>query len=175
MLRRLLEFLAPRLFEERRITIGGQLYMRRFYLFGQMSPRLAELWNCGRKPRQRLGFLRTTYLHCIHRPDADRFCHNHPWSGGGRILTGGYVEQRYAGDPHKGADVIVHRFFKPGARQELGPNTFHRIHELLEDVCWTLFWAHGKSQSWGYWHDTEKRFIPWRELHGLDSNSDPSG
>lgn len=170
ILRRILEAVAKRL-PERRIVVKGELYLQRYYLFGRMPDDLAALWNCGDTPRERLGFLPTTYLHHFHRPDADRDCHNHPWHGRGVVLVGGYIEERwlgYPGNPESYKAMVVR---KPFAEQNLEPHTYHRIDTLLAPTVWTLFWVGKQQQTWGYWSEDLGRHVPWRERHA-DSNTD---
>lgn len=99
------------------------------------------------------------YLHFFHRGDADLELHNHPWAGESLIMTGGYVEERRVGDE------ILTRWYRPGDRNILGPETFHRVDLLAPDEgCWTLFTASAKVQSWGFWNRITNAFTPWREF-----------
>lgn len=172
LMHRALKF-ASQFFEERRIEVGGELYLQRFYVAGSMPPELADLWNVDR-PSEVLGFLPTIYLHCFHKPDADRDLHCHPWTGVGLILSGGYIEKRMAGNPLVEPDSVrtYFREMRPGMLQRVTPFDFHRVHTLLGEPTWTLFVVGEKVQTWGYWNADEKRFVPWREKH-KDSNSDP--
>lgn len=163
-MRRFLERLSAKL-PERRIIIDGELYLQRFYLWGKMPADLAKLWNCGETPKERLGFLKTTYLHCFHLPDKDRDCHNHPWKGWGRILVGGYTEERWIGHPSNPSSfkTLIHR--RQFAKQELQPNDYHRVATLDDPTVWTLFRIGDYEQSWGYWSEAERRHVPHQERH----------
>lgn len=169
MLGTILERIAAHL-PERRIIIDGKLYLRRFYLWGRMPDNLADRWNCGVRPKERLWFLPTTYLHCFHAPDADRDCHNHPWPARGRILVGGYLEERWTKHPELDG---AYKFFvcrNPGDRQKLDPDTFHRVSQLFAPKVWTLFWIGPYQQDWGYWDAAHHRFEPHRERHADPNN-----
>lgn len=171
LLARLCEMIAAYL-PERRIVIDGELYLQRFYLFGKMPDDLALLWNCGVIPKQRIGFLPTTYLHRFHKPDKDRACHNHPWSGRGLILVGGYIEERWSTHPAEAGAYKYMRVMAPFARQKLEADTFHRVASLLVDgPIWTIFQIGEYQQKWGYWIEEENRFIPYNERHA-DPNAD---
>jgi len=171
MLKRFLEWLAPKL-EERRISINGELYLQRYYLWGRMPPELAKLWNCGNVPKERFGWLPTTYLHRFHLPDPDREVHNHPWIGRGRILVGGYKEVRLVSKPLEGEDYEYRvKAYLPGDKQEVLPDTFHRVSELFADEVWTVFSVGERQQKWGYMVPG-KGFIPYDKKHA-DPNSDP--
>lgn len=91
----------------------------------------------------RVGELRPM-LHRIHRPDADRHLHNHPWKTARfRILTGGYVEERLV-------DGVVQRLtLRPGDVNELDANTFHRI-DSIEPNTWTFGLVGERVQDWGF-------------------------
>lgn len=160
LLAKFLEWLAPRFLEERRIHVGGHLYLRRFYVLGQMEDGLAKFWNCGKRPRQRFGFLPTVYLHCFHRPDADRWMHNHPWSARGLILTGGYIELRYPQHPSRSHNVLQ-RTLRPGSFQKFDEDTYHNIVTLLDDVVWTVLATGTRTQGWGFWDPVRRRHVPW--------------
>lgn len=170
MLDKLLTLVA-RFLPERRIIIDGEIYLRRYYLWGRMPDDLADLWNCGTRPRQRLGFLRTAYLHRFEKPDADRDCHNHPWSGRSLILVGGYIEDRWTAHPSKPGAQLVRVERRPLTRMRLEPDTFHRIDSLRAPVVWTLFRIGPKVQGWGYWDARTEQFVPWRDRHA-DANVD---
>lgn len=171
LFKRMLERLASRL-EERQIIIDGELYLQRYYVAGRMPEALADLWDVDR-PKERLGFLPTIYLHRFHRPDAERSLHNHPWFALGVILTGGYLETRMRGNPLVEPHGVfsIQRNMRPGMLQLITPYDFHRVSMLHDDEVWTLFCIGEKQQSWGYWLDEEKRFAHWREVHGDDSNT----
>jgi len=163
--------LVSRVLPERQIVIDGELYLQRFYLWGKMPPELAALWNCGTIPKQRFGSLPTTYLHCFHKPDKDRDCHNHPWHAEGRILTGGYLEERWVGHPSERGAYKVTVVRSPGDEQRLTPDTFHRVSDLLALRVWTYFSVGPYEQSWGYWCEKDNCFVHHRARHA-DPNTD---
>lgn len=170
MMNKLLTFIA-RFLPERRIMVGGEVYLRRYYLFGRMPELLADKWNCGKLPRQRLGFLRTRYLHCFEQPDDDRDCHCHPWVGKSRILSGGYVEDRWSAHPRLPASQLQTHERKPGQLVRLEPDTYHRIDKLNAPRVWSLFTAGEPVQVWGYWDARAEAFVPWYARHA-DVNAD---
>lgn len=161
LLRRVLEQVSKHLPARRIVDNDGGPYLTKYYLFGKMPPEFADMWD--RRPTERLGWLNTTCLHRFYRPDMDRDCHNHPWSATGRILTGGYVEERWVGDPREDHAYLTMRCLLPGEYQQIEANTFHRIVELGDDEVWTLFRTSDKVQSWGFWVEAQDRFQPWRE------------
>jgi hypothetical protein len=115
------------------IRLDGEAYLTRWFL------------TCPWKPGDPTG-PEGWYLHHIHRPDADRRLHNHPWHwASSRILRGGYSELYHAGD---GRDKF--RINYPGDGHYIFGYMFHRIHAVLPNT-WTLFRAgpkHGKG--WGF-------------------------
>jgi hypothetical protein len=86
------------------------------------------------------------YLHRIHRPDADRRLHNHPWKRATSwILRGGYIEIR---EGHPGEHLRHER--RPGDRVGLAGQTFHRVASVF-DPCYTLFRSGPKhGRGWGF-------------------------
>ena len=83
-------------------------------------------------------------LHQIHRPDADRFLHNHPWATAQfLILAGGYVEHRLVGDE------VVTRMLAPGDVNSLDADTFHRV-DSVQPGTWTLGLIGERVQDWGF-------------------------
>lgn len=158
VLRKLSDFLP-----ENRVQIDGDVYLRRFYLCGKMPKVLVPLFNFGPKARQRLGFLPTIYLHCFYRPDHDRDLHNHPWAGTSLILTGGYVEERYSGNPADPNSRKKLKVVSSGDINKIHAHTYHRVDRLLEDEVWTLFVLGPKVQSWGFWSEEEGRHIHHKE------------
>lgn len=109
------------------------------------------------------------YLHHFHRPDVDRWVHNHPWSWAlSIVLAGSYEEERL--------DQVVEYEVAAPARagtkwNEFGPHAhkrevltdrrvvrwfnfltrrdYHRVLELHGDV-WTIFVTGPRQQSWGF-------------------------
>jgi hypothetical protein len=97
---------------------------------------------------------RRLMLHRIHRPDSDRWLHNHPWKTAAfLILGGGYTEERLVdGD-------VVKFVLKPGDVNRLDANTFHRI-TSIEPNTWTLGLIGERVQDWGFL--VEGELILWR-------------
>jgi hypothetical protein len=68
-------------------------------------------------------------LHRIHRPDADRAPHNHPWRRARFIVaSGGYVEERLT---DRGP---VRRQLSVGDVNVLDADVYHRIIQVLPDT-----------------------------------------
>lgn len=132
----------------RRIELDGDLYLERFYFLGA-KPRWTD--------RGWLTFLPAVYLHCFHRPDADRELHNHPWTTSySLILSGGYDEERAHGDAETDTGWtfwplrIFDHTYGMGAVNTIKRGTFHRVSELHTPHVWTLF-AHGERVGkWGF-------------------------
>ena len=83
-------------------------------------------------------------LHRIHRPDADRHLHNHPWrTARFLIVSGGYVEERLVDGR------IERRILQPGDVNHLADDTFHRV-----DTVWPNTFTVGllgdRVQDWGF-------------------------
>lgn len=162
LISRVLEAVAKRL-PENRIAIDGDIYLRRFYLCGQMGGRLASLFRFGPAVKERLGFLPTVYLHCFYRPDHDRDLHNHPWAGTSLLLSGGYVEERWMGHPASSGAFKRFKVFVAGNVNKLDASTYHRVDTLLAERVWTLFIIGPKTQSWGFWDEARARHVNHRD------------
>jgi len=87
-------------------------------------------------------------LHRLHRPDADRHPHNHPWRRARFwILNGGYLEER-ASPGGRGPAVL--RWFLPGDANDFAADTYHRLIEVLPDT-WTFGVAGERTdEEWGF-------------------------
>ena len=99
---------------------------------------------------------RVTLQH-FHRGDEDRELHGHPWHGVSLILSGGYREERRAGNS------VVSKVFLPGDVNVICPDTYHRI-DLLREDCWTLFATGPVVAKWGFWSRDTGEFTPWRKF-----------
>lgn len=125
-----------------RIVLGGDLYMRRFYLRGEPN---------GSGPSLRLQH--------IVRADKDRTLHNHPWDyAESRILRGWYREKRQAcywprtTTEQRGPETLHRR--APGTRNVLRSDYFyediHRIVAVSPGGVWTLFRTSARhGRGWG--------------------------
>jgi len=155
---RFLRWLSARL-ARRQIVIDDRLYLSRYYLAGPIQG-AAKLWPEDDQPRERLGWLRRTwYLHKIHRPDAERDMHDHPWDGRGRVLAGAYMERTPQGVALK----------SEGDKTHVTPGGYHRISQLV--TCpsdpareiWTLLRVGPVVHGWGYLVDGAH--VPHAEYH----------
>jgi len=125
---------------------GGEPYLERYFLF--------KLPN---------GI--TLYLHRFVASDPDRGLHDHPWpASGSLVLAGGYTELRLDGND------VVSRHLKPGRRNALAGDTFHRILLPQDGDAWTLFWHRNKNQSWGFIRQRDDR--SWGYLPHDDTQED---
>lgn len=83
-------------------------------------------------------------LHRIHRADADRYPHNHPWrSALFRIVSGGYTEERLVDGE------LVTATLRPGDTNRLAFDTFHRV-TAIEPETWTVGLIGDRMQDWGF-------------------------
>ncbi|MEM7096166.1 MAG: hypothetical protein AAF567_24385 [Actinomycetota bacterium] len=119
-------------------------------------------------------------VHRLHRPDADRDLHNHPWSFASVVISGGYWES-YASagnlaernrDPRRPqGDLAAHpsRFVRLTNRKRAWVD-YHRITQVLPGTR-TLVLAGPRQNSWGFWRETgyTEEHIGWREY--LDSKA----
>jgi len=107
-------------------------------------------------------------IHHIRRPDADRHLHNHPWNAQRIVLRGWYTEvcdsffPQNAGDPLEAVTLTCQRTLKAGDTAPLRCGEFHRVAEVSEGGCWTLFITGRKRGSWGFKLD-DGTFVHWRE------------
>lgn len=115
------------------------------YITRSIGPRIA-----GRRP----------ILHRLHRPDADRHPHNHPWRRARFwILNGGYLEERVASHDRtilrleeraalRGRTSL--RWYLPGDANDFVADTYHRLVEVLPDT-WTFGLVGERTdEEWGF-------------------------
>lgn len=97
------------------------------------------------------------YLHHFHASDQGLEFHSHPfaWSFG-LILVGGYIEERLALD-----GTVTSKIVKPGSINYITNKIFHRV-DLIEEDCWTLFFAGPRTQDWGFKDRETLKFRDWR-------------
>lgn len=105
------------------------------------------------------------FLHHFQQSDPTEDFHNHPYENShSRILAGGYAEERYYPGLSElaGHEVLQVRLLLPGDRNEIGPNTFHRIDLLDKRGCWTLFYVGKKTgDGWGFLNRRTGTFKKW--------------
>lgn len=118
-------------------------------------------------------------IHYIRRADADRDMHNHPWrEARGRILLGGYLEERLAegglgrayvadgkgGWRDDGACMVLRpsRWYLPGDRTQLDATTFHRVARVKPRTWTTLVVGERTGDEWGFLDADDGTFKPWR-------------
>lgn len=91
-------------------------------------------------------------VHKIHRGDADRWLHNHPWRTAKFLIAcGGYVEERLVDG------VRVERELAPGNVNELDASTFHRV-LIVKPNTWTIGIVGERCQEWGFLVD-DREFV----------------
>jgi hypothetical protein len=103
-------------------------------------------------------------LHHFHRPDQDRWLHDHPWrTSYSVILAGSYDEERLVGKSVNGIVQTILRHVR--LFNKITDQDFHKVTKLHGDV-WTLFITGERVQDWGFLVNGKK--MPWREYLGLD-------
>ena len=156
---------------------GGEVYLRRYYLWGEPGDVLEKYFPEGTRMRwwqHFLTWLPLTYLHKFEESDSDEELHDHPWSGTSLILAGGYLEERRkldversvalpSGDGHvfESRYYVDRRAYRPGQVNRLGPATFHRV-LLFEKDCWSVIKVGDRKKSWGFFDMKTGRYEDWR-------------
>lgn len=125
------------------ITKDGSPYLTRWWL----SPSDEQRYH-SRKHRPAL------LLHRIHREDADRDPHSHPWWFVSLVIKGSYVESIYDERGDYSSTVIRKRWSLAHRNTKI----FHQIIDVSDDL-WTLVLVGPKKKSWGFM--TEKGFVNW--------------
>ena len=112
---------------------GETPYMIRYHLF--FREKSEHLENNVRLPFN-------AYLHKIVLSD-EPILHDHPWSWGTFIISGGYWEHTPEGT-----------FWRaPGTMRTRSSTDLHWL-ELEDDKpCWTLFWHGRRRRTWGFQTD----------------------
>jgi hypothetical protein len=131
-------------FKKRDIMVGGELYLRRWFL----TPRI---------------FGRRLLLHHIYKADPTRDLHCHPWSFWTLCLRGGYIEET-----ERDGLKTIH---VSGQMKYRDAEFRHRIDRVLGQ-CWTLVLAGPAVREWGFW--TERGWVNWRQYLGIPTGSDTS-
>ena len=87
------------------------------------------------------------YLHKICLPDYDEHRHDHPWNFISLILKGGYLEKFATVSNY---NLVFNELRKPGALVKRSRDDVHKVEKLLSDSNWSLVFAWGKYENWGY-------------------------
>jgi hypothetical protein len=142
-------------------------------LVNRQSPRWAlmegfQVAKNGSPYLDRLRLIQTplfgVYLHRIHRPDADRDPHDHPWWFASLVLSGGYHELVWdhpenIGRLPYGEDTTLRE------RNRWSLRTIRRSHAhkitAVRGQLWTLVLTGPRRSSWGFW--TDRGFADWRD------------
>ena len=126
------------------IYIDNEPYLTRYYLWGNGSGKGLEV-----------------YFHFLHKPDQERWLHNHPWKWFFSIvLKGHYIQsviEPHSTHPERRIERI--RFFNFFRNTE----RYHSISEVAKGGTWTLVIVPPKTQSqqpWGYWNEETKTHEP---------------
>ena len=152
MIRNLLVRLAKRTPYTPILGSDGSLYMERFWLI---------------KERSWLPF--AMRIHVIHRPDADRHPHDHPWDFRTLILDGFYEEElldikkRPMGWKQRAraaAAVVMTSVLRAGDTATRNRGQYHRITRVPSPVT-TLVICSRRHSSWGFL--VGGRHVPWRD------------
>jgi hypothetical protein len=125
------------------------------------------------------------FLHRFVSSDGVGELHCHPWSESvSFILLGEYREISSIGEdalqhdvPHawKILQPPTTRVLRPGDKNVISANTFHRV-ELLTPEVWTLFIHGPRVQPWGFVkEDVYGRPLEMRVVQGKTSDARPKG
>jgi hypothetical protein len=103
------------------------------------------------------------YLHHIHRPDADRDPHDHPWAFASVVLAGSYTELVWPDKRRCGEFVRRDR-----PRWSLRSMRRRQAHIITDchGPLWTLVLTGRRQGEWGFWTRAGQgnaKFVPWRE------------
>lgn len=131
MRERLIHGVLNRLFAHRDIVLGGELYLRRWYVAG-------------------LGTDCQVFLHAIRLPDSGRDLHDHPWDFSSRVIAGGYIEhvETYGED---GRSDCSARFVR--VRGDEFDHMAEHIHRIVsvKPLTFTLVKTGPARRVWGFW------------------------
>lgn len=86
------------------------------------------------------------YLHRLDGPDGGPHLHDHPWWCLSIVLSGYYLERREDGETRRARKVMLRR-----------PEAAHRIDQVSNEPCWTLFLTGPRLREWGF--HTERGWI----------------
>lgn len=148
--------LLSKLLKNETIYVDGEPYLTRFYL-GEPNQR-----KIGEKPQ--------VFIHFFHKSDQGVELHNHPYTGLGIMLAGGYREERITEVTGRTRDgrtetVFVEREPKvvaPGMVNELSLSDYHRT-DLVdpEGGAWTIFVTGPRVKHWGFLNRATLAFFPY--------------
>ena len=79
------------------------------------------------------------YVHKIVLSD-EPILHDHPWSWGTFIISGGYYEHTLKGTFWRG----------PGSWRTQTSTDLHWLELKKNKPCWTLFWHGRRTRVWGF-------------------------
>lgn len=136
------------------IVKGGDLYMKRYWLFNAYPDTGASGAD-----RKRWQFPISIRIHHIVLPDQDRDMHDHPWNARTIILRGDYTELRLV-------DGLEKQFMRlRGDTATLSFGEFHRITDISTGGVWTIFITGPYRGTWGFLVNGVK--VQWRKYLGL--------
>ena len=150
---RVVEWVLSQIGNREDIVTDGDLYLRRWRLFG-FNAKLPYLFG------------RSVMLHRIVRPDGDRDPHNHPWDFWTLVLRRSYIECVYVKpELTRGRvdadDVKVLNYRRFGALDWRPAEHMHRIDKLPNGEAWTLVVTKQRpDHKWGFW--TEQGWVYWK-------------
>lgn len=150
--------------------------------------------DCGSSWHDGAPYLQTIKLNKWELPDLRKdgapIPHNHPWPFRGKLLKGGYMEDRYEvdfnrdeilADPYQkwevgGASVASGVVHQAGEVNDLPLTTFHEVTEILEPGTLSMMDCDlGRKEGWGHLEDDGKGnlvYIP-NKLGELDTRFMP--
>jgi hypothetical protein len=105
----------------------------------------------------------SVYLHHIHRADAERDPHDHPWPFASLVLCGSYTERVRPDKARPGADILRTR--PRGSLRAIGRNSAHFI-TRVNGPLWTLVVTGRDHGTWGFYPDG--KYVNWRDYLGED-------
>jgi len=108
------------------------------------------------------------YLHHIHRPDADRDPHDHPWTFASLVLAGSYEETVWPDKRCRYTYVTRKRRRFTVARTRL--KSAHMI-TRIDGLLWTLVLTGPRRHHWGFW--TPDGFTEWEKYVSRNENVKP--
>jgi hypothetical protein len=148
LVERALHWLLCKLFKRRDIIIGGELYLRRWFV----TPRHWPI---------------RVFLHCIRKPDDQGTLHDHPWDFTTLSLARGYSEIYYDYElvPHIAlAPIRCLKRRNSSFIRSLAAEHTHAV-DPKRGPAWTLVFARRSRRVWGF--HTPEGWVDWRTFLGL--------